>query len=145
MQDIDPHEYARMKGFLSFYTERYWNMERLPPEKRPMARLEATEKKSLKLAVKGLRMAINDIVEDTFHLEPAELEKRNSELRSRGLITLSEFWKRYSKDYANIMKRGRIKNETEYYLLRNVLDDPTEKTPEEHELLAKLISDYEGA
>jgi hypothetical protein len=43
------------------------------------------------------------------------------------------------------MKRGQIRNETEFYLLRNVLDDPTEKTPEEREFLEKLISDYEGA
>ena len=90
-------------------------------------------------------MAINDIVEDTFHFDPAEVGKLDSALRSRGIITLSELRKRYSKDYKKIMKRGQIKNETEYYLLRNVLDDPTEKTPEERELLAKLISDYERA
>jgi hypothetical protein len=42
------------------------------------------------------------------------------------------------------MKRGRIKNETEYYLVRNVLDDPTEKTVEERELLQKILSDYAG-
>ena len=69
----------------------------------------------------------------------------DSELRSRGLITLAELRRRYSKDYKKIITRGRIKNETEYYLLRNVLDDPTEKTPEEREMLEKLISDYEGA
>jgi hypothetical protein len=145
MQDIDRLEYARMKDFLSFYIERYRNVERLPPEDRPMAMLEATEKKSLKLAFKGLRMAINDIVEKSLHFDPAEVEKFDSELRSRGMITLSELRRRYSKKYAKIMKRGQIKDETEYYLLRNVLDDPTEKTPQERELLEKLISDYEGA
>ena len=145
MQDIDRHEYARMKDFLSFYTERYFNMEGLPPEDRPMAKLEAFEKKNLKKAFQGLRMTINDIVEDSFHFDPAKVEKLDSNLRSRGMITLSELRRRYSKDYAKIMKRGQIRNETEYYLLRNVLDDPTEKTPEERELLAKLISDYEGA
>ena len=43
------------------------------------------------------------------------------------------------------MKRGQIKNETEYYLVRNVLYDPTEKAPEERKLLEELISDYEAA
>jgi hypothetical protein len=110
-----------------------------------MGSLEAAEKKSLKKAFQGLRMTINDIVEETFHFSPAEVEKLDSELRSRGMITLYELRRRYSKDYAKIMKRGQIRNETEFYLLRNVLDDPTEKTPEERELLEKLISDYEGA
>ena len=142
---IDPLEYTRMKDFLSFYTERYFNMEGLPPEDRPMAKLEEFEKKSLKKAFMGLRMAINDIVEDSFHFDPAKVEKMDSELRSRGLITLAELRRRYSKDYKKIITRGRIKNETEYYLLRNLLDDPTEKTPEEREMLEKLISDYEGA
>ena len=145
MQDIDRVEYARMKDFLSFYSERYVNKEVVPPEHRPIAMLEAFEKKSLKKAFQGLRMAINDIVEKSFHFDPAKVEKLDSELRSRGMITLSELRRRYSKDYAKIMKRGQIKNETEYYLLRNVLDDPNEKTPEERELLEKLISDYEGA
>jgi hypothetical protein len=53
--------------------------------------------------------------------------------------------RRYSKGYAKIVKRARIKNETEYYLVRNVLDDPTEKTPEERELLEKMLSGYEAA
>jgi hypothetical protein len=43
------------------------------------------------------------------------------------------------------MKRGRIRKEAEYYLLRNVLDHPTEKAPEERELLAGLVFEYEGA
>ena len=40
------------------------------------------------------------------------------------------------------MKRGQIKNETEYHLVRNVLHDPTEKAPEERKFLEKLISGY---
>jgi hypothetical protein len=43
------------------------------------------------------------------------------------------------------MKRGQIKSETEYYLVRNVLHDPAEKSPEERKLLEKLIFDYEAA
>jgi hypothetical protein len=42
------------------------------------------------------------------------------------------------------MNRGRIDNDVEYYLIRNVLDDPTEKTPDESDLLQKLLSAYAG-
>ncbi|WP_130227850.1 hypothetical protein [Bradyrhizobium sp. Leo121] len=136
MQDEPELEYAQLKEFFSFYIERYLKaVEDMAPDKRPMASLEATEKKSMKLAFKGLRQAINDCVEGSAHFAPAEVEKFDSELRSRGIVTLSELRRRYSKNYAKIIKRGDIKDETEYYLLRNVQNDPTQKTPEEIELL----------
>ena len=135
MQEETGLEYAKMKDFLSFYAERYLKVEGLPPEKQPVASLEALEKKSMKMALNGLRQAINDCVEMSFHFDHAEVEKLDSQLRSRGIVTLSELRRRYSKGYAKIVKRGQIKNETEYYLVRNVLDDPTEKATEERELL----------
>ena len=144
MQTEPDLEYAKMKDFLSFYAERYLKVEGLPPEKQPIASLEALEKKSMKAALKGLRQAINDCVEMSFHFDHAEVEKLDSELRNHDIVTLSELRRRYSKGYAKIIKRGQIKNETEYYLVRNVLDDPTEKAPEERELLEKMISDYEA-
>jgi|ERR1700679_1251282 hypothetical protein len=145
MQEEVELEYAKMKDFLSFYAERYLKAEGLSPDKQPIASLEALEKKSMKMAFNGLRQAINDCVEMSLHFDHAEVEKLDSQLRSRGIVTLSELRRRYSKSYAKIMKRGQIKNETEYYLVRNVLYDPTEKTPEERKLLEELISDYEAA
>jgi hypothetical protein len=138
-------EYAKMKDFLSFFSERYLKVEGLPPEKQPIAALEALEKKSMKTALSGLRQAINDCVEMSFHFDHAEVEKLDSQLRGRGIVTLSELRRRYSKGYAKIVKQGRIKNETEYYLVRNVLDDPTEKATEERELLEKMLSEYDAA
>jgi hypothetical protein len=145
MQKEAELEYAKMKDFLSFYAERYLKADGLPPEKQPIASLEALEKKSMKMALNGLRQAINDCVEMSLHFDHAEVEELDSQLRSSGIVTLSELRRRYSKSYAKIMKRGQIKNETEYYLVRNVLHDPTEKAPEERKLLEKLISDYEAA
>lgn len=145
MQDEFELEYAKLKAFLSFYVDRYFSVDSLSPDKRPIASFEALEKKSMKLAFDGLRQAINDSVEMSLHFDREEVEKFDSQLRSRGIVTLSELRRRYSKSYAKIMKRGRIKNETEYHLIRNVLHDPTEKAAEERELLAKLISDYETA
>jgi hypothetical protein len=145
MQKETELEYIKMRDFLSFYAERYLRVEGLPPERQPIASLEALEKNSMKMAFNGLRRSINDCVEMSFHFDHAEVEKLDSELRSRGIVTLSELRRRYSKGYAKIMKRGQIKNETEYYLVRNVLDDPTEKASEERELLEKMISNYEGA
>ena len=69
----------------------------------------------MKMAFNGLRQAINDCVEMSLHFDHAEVEKLDSQLRSRGIVTLSELRRRYSKSYAKIMKRGQIKSDTEYY------------------------------
>ena len=137
-------EYAKMKEFLSFFTARYLKVEGLPAEKQPIASLEALEKKSLKMALNGLRQAINDCVEMSSRFDHAEVEKLDSQLRSRGIVTLSELRRRFSKKYAKVVERRQIKDETEYYLVRNILDDPTEKSPEEFELLERMLSEYEA-
>jgi hypothetical protein len=63
MQKEAELEYAKMKEFLSFYAERYLKAEGLLPDKQPIASLEALETKSMKMALNGLRQAINDCVE----------------------------------------------------------------------------------
>jgi hypothetical protein len=144
MQKAD-HEYSELKKFLSFYAARYLNVSGLPPEKQPMSNLETLERKGGKSAWRGLRQAINDCVEMSFHLDPKDVRKLDAELRDLGIVTVSELRRRYSKKYAAIMKRGRIKDDTEYYLIRNVAGDVTKKTTEESEVLERLIIEYEGA
>jgi hypothetical protein len=134
-----------MKDSLSFYAERYLEIETLPPEKRPIASLELLEKKSMKKAFDGLRQAINDCVEMSFHLDHAEVERLDSQLRGRGIVTLSELRRRYSKEYAKVVSRRQIRNETEYHLVRNIHNDPTEKMRKEFELLERMISDWENS
>ena len=144
MQNFDRHEYAKLKDFFSFYVQ--MRMEASPSEKPPRAlgNVEALEKKSPRMAFQGLRQAINDCIEESWHFDPAKVANLDAELINRGIITLSELRRRYSSGYAKILKRGRITNDTEFYLIQNIINDPAEKSPEEHELLAKLLSDYEG-
>src|SRR5690349_6840476 len=143
MQQEPNREYVELKEFLSFYADAYLDVVDLPPEMRPLAKLAALEKKSAKAALSGLRQAINDCIEMSFHLGSDEVTKLDEQLRKRGIVTLSELRRRYSRKYATIVKRGRIKSDTEYYLIRNVLSDPTSKTTDERELLENLIADYE--
>ena len=140
---MDQHEYARLKDFLSFYAERYLGIERLPSEQRPIAVLEAIEKKSPKRASSGLRQAINDCVERSLRLPHREAEDLDAQLRARGIVTLSELRRQYSRAYARIVRRGRINDEMEYYLVRNVANDPTEKSADERRRLEQLLAVYE--
>jgi len=137
-------EYAQLRKFFEFYVARYVNVSGLPPEAHPIACLEVLEQKDKGMARVGLRQAINDCVERSFHFDHKEVERLDSELRARGIVTLSELRRRYSKAYAKIKKRACIKSDTEYYLIRNVLDDPTEKSADERALLEKMAFEYEG-
>jgi hypothetical protein len=107
MQDEPELEYAKMKEFLSFYVERYFEVDGLPPGKRPIASLEALEKKSMKMAFNGLRQAINDCVEMSLRFDHEEVEKFDTQLQNRGIVTLSELRRRYSKSYV-LPTEGRI-------------------------------------
>jgi hypothetical protein len=142
MQNQTEIEYDELKDFLSYFTERYFNLATLPSEARPIACLEVLERKSRKMAFSGLLQAIHDCVEMSLRFDHAEVAKLDSELRSRSIVTLSEVRRRYSRRCAAVMKRGRIKNEMEYYLIRNVIDDPTPKAAEERRLLEEMVSDY---
>ncbi|WP_128971526.1 hypothetical protein [Bradyrhizobium tropiciagri] len=97
MQNFNRSEYAQLKNFFSFYVERYMLAESLPPEKQPLAFLEAMEKRSPRMAFQGLRQAINDCVERSSSFDPAEVANLDAELISRGIVTLSELRKRYSR------------------------------------------------
>jgi hypothetical protein len=100
MEEETELEYARMKKFLSFYAERYLKVAGLPPDKQPIANLEALEKKSKRLAFDGLRQAIIDCVDMSSRFDHVEVKRLDSQLRSRGIVTLSELRRRYSKSYA---------------------------------------------
>lgn len=144
MRENTEHGYQEMKEFLSFFSERFFRLDGLPPEHRPLAVLEALEKKGKKIASRGLRQAINDCIEMSRHMKPDAVKQIDTELRKRGTITLSELRKQYSKEYAKIVKLGKVKNETEYYLVRSMLDDTSERMADaERELLEKILFDYE--
>lgn len=67
-------------------------------------------------------MAINDIVEETANWRPEAVAAADARFAAAGTFTLSEVRRRYSKKYLQILKRGVIRSETEYYLLKGIRD-----------------------
>ena len=124
--DIDD---ARLKEFLSFFAGKYRPAERLLTDA---------------LAQDGLRDAVSDCMDMSLQFTPMEVAKFDSELRLHDIPSLSDLRRRYSRTYARVLKRDRIEDETEYYLLRNVLFDPGEKEDGEREQLERLIAAHEA-
>ena len=130
MQDEADIDDMRLKEFLSFFAGKYRPAEKLLSDAQAATR-------------QGLHEAISDCMDMSLQFTPMEVAKFDSELRLHDIPSLSELRRRYSRAYARVMKRGRIEDETEYYLLRNVLFDPGEKAEGEREQLERLIAEFE--
>ena len=144
IKKFSEHEYSELKEFLSFYSAHYMPIDQLPPELRPVACLEMMEKRSPKMVLQGLRQAINDIIEMARRADHKEIEKIDSELKSQNVVTLSELRRRFSADYARIIKRAKINNEVEYYLVINIINDnPESLNKEERDIISKIILEFE--
>jgi hypothetical protein len=66
------------------------------------------------------------------------------QLRERGLVTLSELRRRFSGDYARILRRGKISNETQYYLVMGILNDNAFGiSTQERDILSRLANGFE--
>jgi hypothetical protein len=143
MVDLSDAEYQELKKFFFFYCDHYIPVRGLSPEKR-IANIEELEKRNYKRAVQGLRQAFGDILESTKRLDPAEVKKIDAALENHNLVTLSDLRRRFSRVYANIVKRGRIRNETEYHLVRGIIESGSQgMTSRELDNIGKMIAEFE--
>lgn len=115
-------DYQLLKIFFDHHFDWYTPKYPTTPPGPPSQFLENIEKTSLANAKKGLQMAINDIVEETANWTPEMVAAADARFAAAGTFTLSEVRRRYSKKYLQILKRGVIHSETEYYLLKGIRD-----------------------
>ena len=121
-EQLSLENYEKLKIFLGRFTDWYWSRPGMPPEVHPLFVLEATERTSLSNAKSGLQTAVNDMVEDTANWTPEAVAEADAKFAAAGTFTLSEVRRRYSKKYLQILKRGVVRSETEYYLLKGIRD-----------------------
>ena len=82
------------------------------------------EAKSAARARSGILMVINDCLEASSDFRGAELQALDQNLAALNLPTLSALRGRFWKRVAAAIKRGKIRNDTEYYAIRNVVETP---------------------
>ena len=116
-------EYADLGAFLDMYATHFRKIDPADPRHPTNAgtRIAAAVGKSKALV--GLRQAINDTREDLQVLTPEQVSKLDSLLIDAGIVTLSELRRRYSRQYKAILRRGKIRNDTEYYLVKGISDE----------------------
>jgi hypothetical protein len=139
-------EYAELNAFLDMYATHFMKIDPADPVHPTNVgrRMVAAIGKSKALV--GLRQAVNDAVEDLQDLNHKQVEILDSALRQAGIVTLTELRRRHSRKYKAILKRGSVRNETEYYMVKAVLDDCSESlASEEMEQLGSILLAFEQA
>jgi hypothetical protein len=138
-------EYAELHGFIDFVATHITGIDPSDPVHPTNVGKRIVAEYGKSKALEGLKQAVNDTVEDLGEQTPEFCEKLDSELRERGLVSLSEVRRRYAASYRRILKRGHIKSETEYYLLRGMIADFSSLAgPEERTSMEAMLLRYEG-
>jgi hypothetical protein len=121
-QSLSNEDYQSLKVFLDRHFDWYTPKYPTTPADTPSQFLVRIEMTSRANAKKGLQMAINDIVEDSTDWTPEQVAAADARFTAAGTFTLSEVRRRYSKKYLQVLKRGVIRSETEYYLVKGIID-----------------------
>ena len=113
-----------------------------PSLRESIAHLEHTRPRGWR---SGLRQAIQDLLEMSRDFKHHEVLAADAALAEKGFPTLSilrsEIWGTIPK----LLSRGRIRTESEYYLLVDRLNDMADEqlTPQDRERLAGMITEFE--
>jgi len=108
------------------------------PETDPITFLDKEAAQSLPKAQRGLAMGINDLVEMTSGWSESQVAAVDQRLFAEQLPTLSEVRARFSKTVRSVVRRGQIRNEVEYYAIRNAAELTSGA-----DQLWKLLAEYE--
>lgn len=116
----------------------------LPPENNPIDVLNSWEAKSISIAKKGLQAGLNDCLSNLGDYPKNILTTINSELEENKLPNLQTLSGAIQKTMKTVLKTGVIKNDDQYYIIKELLDDTTSAiTSEERKRLSDSLSTYE--
>lgn len=143
-KSLSDEDYRLLKVFLDCYFDWYAPKHQTTPAMTPSQFLQDVERASFANAKKGLQMAIDDYVEESANWQPDQVAIADTRFAAAGTFTLSEVRQRYSRKYLQILKRGSIRSETEYYLIKGVIDGGgIEPGATEARQLQAMLDDFE--
>lgn len=135
-------DYEKLKTFMGLYVD--WFFPKVgKPENHPLVFIADLEKTSLSNAKRGVQMAVNDILESNSYWTSDQVAAADARFTAQGSITLSEVRRKYSKKHQQVLKRGVIRNETEYYLLKGMMDNGGSGEAAENEQMVSLLAAFE--
>jgi hypothetical protein len=137
-------EFSELSAYINFYMTIVHGIDSSNPVNAATALDEVVRKYGKSKALNGLRQATNDTIEELNNRPTEYIEILDDALRAAGILTVSEIRHRYATAYQRILRRGSIKNETEYHLINGIVVDlASTVTSEERVLLQAMLDAYE--
>lgn len=137
-------EYAELRAYLDFVATHIMGIDPSASHHPTNTGERIVEQFGMSRALEGLKQAVHDTVEGLGHGSLEEVRRLDEALRARNIVTFSEVRRRYATSYKRILKRGRITNETEYYLIAGILADTSSGVNEdERNVLARFAAAFE--
>jgi hypothetical protein len=122
VMQIAPLEYEHLRSWFSYMVPKVFSTALLTPDTDPVAVLDCMAVKSPARARSGLGMAIGDVIDFASDWSAGDVAACNRELAQMNLPTLSDVQARFSKLVQRVVRRGRVKNDEEFYALRNAVE-----------------------
>jgi hypothetical protein len=144
MSQANEKEFEELASYVNFYATHVWHVPSDAREHPSHFLTPVPGKVTKSQLLAGLRQAANDTVEDAAHLTAEEITALDDACRANDVLTLSEVRRRFSRQYGSVLKKQRISNDTEYYLVVGIINDLTIRlSNDERSMLEQLAQAYE--
>ena len=138
-------EYEELSCYLDFFATHVMGVDPASPVHTTTTLKRIAEEHGCSKALEGLRQAANDTVQ-SLENKAGVAQALDAALRGSGLVGFYEIARRYGCVFRRILKRGRVRNETEYHLVHGALvDSANSLADDERAELARLIAGFESA
>lgn len=112
----------------------------------PITILDNWQKSSHSLAIKGLQVGLNDSLSGLKYCPRPLMTEINIDLEQHNLPNVKQLLNAVEKTFAKVLKEKKIKNDEQYYIIKEILDDTTtDLTNEDKQTLSVCLGMYEDA
>ncbi|MGY3230441.1 hypothetical protein ACVWWJ_001925 [Luteibacter sp. HA06] len=120
---MDQHE--SFKRFFKIYTETMIDLSSVPENERPMHLIAEFEKRSPAAGRQSVRLGVSDALADVKNAPQEKVALLSERLAAANAPPIASVRALMSKKLTPAIKRGVLKNEEEFYLVKDLLDSPS--------------------
>ncbi|NII55171.1 hypothetical protein [Luteibacter sp. SG786] len=136
-------DYDQLKLFFQVVVGVIFDPRHIEGDANPIRVLGRMEKESRALAAKGLRLGISDAISMLRDERPETIAALSAKLEEAGAPSIEMIRAYLSKKWAAIVKRGSIETDEQFYLVRELVDDPG-LTSMDRDRLNNMLEVYEA-
>jgi hypothetical protein len=114
-----------LKRFFEIYTETMVDLSSVPEDERPMYLIAQFEKQSPAAGRQSVRLGVSDALADVKNAPAEKVAVFSERLAAANAPSIASARAMMSKKLALAIKRGVLKSEEEFYLVKDLLDSPS--------------------